>query len=102
MLDKLDNPDAVTLEDIIENADSDFQEWLKDRRNRRAIPHRMEACGYESVRNNDAKSDGRWKVAGQRRVIYAKKSLPLKDQIAAAKKLIEGRDTDEFFRRREK
>jgi len=34
VLDKLDNPDAVTLEDIIENADSDFQEWLKDRRNR--------------------------------------------------------------------
>jgi hypothetical protein len=84
-LDEIDEPDAVTLDDVIRAAKSeDFKEWLKDRKNRRIIPHRMEACGYVAVRNDGA-NDGKWKVAGQRRVIYAKKSLSLKEQRAAAK-----------------
>ena len=51
VLDALKRPDAVTLARIREKADVSLTEWLSDRRNRRAIPHRLEACGYTPVRN---------------------------------------------------
>jgi hypothetical protein len=44
------------------------------RKNRRAIPHRLERCGYVAVKNPDAK-DGLWKRNGERQVVYAKASL---------------------------
>jgi hypothetical protein len=59
------------------HADGDFAVWLRDRRNARRIPHRLEACGYVAVRN-DAAKDGLWKVNGRRQVIYAKSVLPLR------------------------
>jgi hypothetical protein len=84
--------DAVTLDDIIGAARTEsFRDWLKDRKSFRIIPHRMEACGYVAVRNDGA-NDGKWKVAGQRRVIYAKKTLTLAKQRAAAKARQERRD----------
>ena len=70
-------PEAVTLAQLIaaetqaqpgewssEDGDkNDFAAWLEDRKNRRQIPHRMEAVGYVAVRNDGAK-DGLWKVGG--------------------------------------
>jgi hypothetical protein len=47
----------VTLAEIITAANYELTEWLKERKNRRAIPHRLERCGYTPVRNNDA-TDG--------------------------------------------
>src|SRR5262249_6089712 len=46
----------------------EFAEWLGDRKNSRKIPHRMEACGYEPMRNDGAK-DGMWKIGGKRQVL---------------------------------
>jgi hypothetical protein len=69
-------------------ADGDFREWIKDRKNRRAIPHRMEKCGYVPARN-PAAEDGLWKVAGRRQVIYAKSTMSLEEQVRAAEALIE-------------
>ena len=46
VLDKMDNPDAVTLAQIKNAAGGGFLDWLQDHKNRRAIPHRMESCGY--------------------------------------------------------
>ena len=69
-------PNTITLDQVIKRAPVDFAEWLRDRKNSRAIPHRLEACGYVAVRNEDAK-DGLWKFNGKRQVIYAKASLPL-------------------------
>jgi hypothetical protein len=83
VLDRLQNPDAVFLSQILGGADEDFAYWLRDRRNRRAIPHRLEQCGYIAVRNPDAK-DGLWQIAGARQVIYAKASFSIREQIAAA------------------
>jgi hypothetical protein len=81
-------PEAVTLSRVIAAADDeDFREWLKDRRNRRIIPHRFEACGYIPVRNPGA-ADGLWKIGSQRMVIYAKASLTPAEQLAAAKALV--------------
>jgi len=85
--DDIDRPRAVTLRMLLPHAVSDdFLEWLTERKNRRVIPHRFEACGYVTVRNPDAK-DGLWKINGRREVIYALDGLTRRDQIAAAAKL---------------
>jgi hypothetical protein len=85
-LDKLGKPNAVTLDWIMRNADVGFQEWLRDRRNRRKIPHRLEGCDYVPVRNPDA-NDGLWVIGKRRQTVYARKELALRDQIAAASKV---------------
>jgi hypothetical protein len=62
VLEALGSPDALTLGHLIDRASgTEAAEWLMERRNRRAIPHRMERCGYAPVRNPDA-DDGRWKL----------------------------------------
>jgi hypothetical protein len=58
VLDDLGRPDAVTLSDVTNRAailHLAFADWLRDRRNRRSIPHRFEDCGYVAVSNpNDS------------------------------------------------
>jgi hypothetical protein len=83
VLDKLKNPDAVTLIEISNHAIGSFQEWMIDRGNRRAIPHRLEKCGYVQVRNNNAK-DGLWVINGSRQVIYARNTLLPAERVKAA------------------
>ena len=56
-------------------ADGGFAEWIRERKNRRAIPHRLENCDYILVRNEPAK-DGLWKINGKRQVVYANSALP--------------------------
>jgi hypothetical protein len=86
VLDTLGNPGAVTLGQLIEQAvGRDAADWLLDRTNRRAIPHRMERCGYVPVRNPDA-DDGLWKVEGKRQTVYAKANLTPREQMAAARR----------------
>jgi Family of unknown function (DUF5906) len=100
--DEAEWPDAVTLAQLVvaeqkrsgawdeENRDrNSFASWLEDRKNRRVIPHRMEAVGYVQVRNDGAK-DGYWPLGSGRTVIYAKQQLSRKDQLIAAKRLLEG------------
>ena len=87
LLDALGNPNAVNLAQLVEKATSEIAGWLTDRRNRRAIPHRMERCDYVSVQNPDA-ADGMWKIWGVRQAIYAKARLSLAQQIAAARQLV--------------
>jgi len=84
-LDVLESPAAIVLNDIIVkgNVSSDFAAWLQDRKNRRAIPHRLERSGYVPARNPDA-ADGLWKLNDRRQVVYARANLSLRDQIAAA------------------
>src|SRR5262245_43950401 len=36
----------------------EIAKWLLDSRNRRALPHRLERCGYVSVRNPDERGSG--------------------------------------------
>jgi hypothetical protein len=86
VLDKLGKPDAVTLAELVAAANGGIAEWLLDRRNRRALPHRLERCEYVSVRNPYAK-DGLWKLKGARQVIYAKVTLTPQDREAAAQRL---------------
>jgi Family of unknown function (DUF5906) len=85
VLDELGNPHAITLGDITDVATGEFFIWCTDRRNRRAIPHRLERCSYVPVRNADA-TDGLWKINGKRQAVYANNTLPIRDRIAAARR----------------
>ena len=81
-------PKVVTIDKIAMVADGDFGLWIRDPKNRRAIPHRMEECGYSTVRNKNAK-DGLWKISGRRQAVYALSNMDLRDQIAEAEDLAE-------------
>jgi hypothetical protein len=85
LFDRMGNPEAVTLDKLhYEAGGSELGVWLKDRGNRRAIPHRLQTASYVPVRN-DAAADGLWKIAGRRQVIYAKAALSLADRLRAAR-----------------
>jgi hypothetical protein len=74
-LDMLENPDVVSVSDIIDNQDCwmlDIRAWLQDKKNARSIPHRFESCGYVPFPNPGA-ADGVWKIAKRRRVVYVKR-----------------------------
>jgi hypothetical protein len=85
-LDTLGNPAATTLEKISNCAAADLCMWLRDRKNSRQIPHRMETVRYVAVRNPADKSDGRWKIGSKRQVVYARAELSVTERhlVAAA------------------
>jgi hypothetical protein len=87
VLEKCGNPSGTTLFELVTAAPTSptsFADWLRDRKNARQIPHRMEAAGYVPVRNPDAK-DGLWRVDGRRQVVYVKRELSPRDRLSAAK-----------------
>jgi Family of unknown function (DUF5906) len=86
VLEQLGNPDAITIARITSEAPAGFAAWLNDRKNRKAIGHRLGECGYEPIRN-DLNKKGLWRVNGTRQVIYAKSALSVRDRFAAAQKL---------------
>jgi hypothetical protein len=86
VMDLIGNPSATTILSIADAADSDLSQWIKDRKNRRVIPHRLEKVGYVQVRNEYA-DDGLWKLRGKRQVVYAKSALSISDRFTAAKTL---------------
>ena len=78
-------PDVVTLDMLKQNAkirDEELAAWLSDRRHRRQIPHRLEAVGYEPVRNK-ARKDGLWVIQDRRQAVYARTALSIRDRITA-------------------
>ena len=82
----LDVPDAVALDMLVKEADFDFYTWLRDRKNRRNIPHRLEQCGYIPVRN-DAADDGLFKINNRRQAVYARTGLSFRGRLEAVRKL---------------
>ena len=76
-------PDAVTVAQVTAVATTEFGDWLRDRRNRRQIPHRFEECEYTPVRN-PSNERGEWIVRGVRQTIYAKTSLTKRERHLAA------------------
>ena len=77
---------VLTLDRITTAAPPELAAWLRDRKNRRAIPHRLEEVGYIAVRNPGDKSDGRWKIDGKGQVLYVDKKLSVRDRTAVAMK----------------
>jgi hypothetical protein len=89
VLDRLGNPNAITIARIACEATGGFVTWLTDRKNRRSIRHRMEQCGYVSIRN-DTNKEGLWIINSVRQVIYAKNILSIRDRFEAARRLTDG------------
>jgi hypothetical protein len=90
-IDRISNPPplVLTIDRIASAADEEFGGWLRDRKNRRQIPHRLEQCGYVPVRNVHAK-DGLWKIKNRRQAIYAHRGLLPRDQLERAAALAAG------------
>ena len=84
-IDTLKRPQALTIKQLAAVASGALAEWLSERKSRRAIPHRLERCGYIAVRSNA--KDGFWVIDGQRQAIYADGKLSVQDQYAAAERL---------------
>jgi hypothetical protein len=84
VLDELGKPNVVTLQQLALRATAEFADYLRDRRNSRTIPHRLEECGYVQVTNPHAKSDGLWKIAGKRQAIYGRSDIPITERHTAA------------------
>jgi hypothetical protein len=83
VIDSLCAPLAVTLESLASHASGVFGDWLRDRKNRRQIPHRLESAGYVAVRNESAQ-DGLWKIGNRRQAVYARAELSIRDRLDAA------------------
>jgi hypothetical protein len=88
VMERLRWPQATTLACIIDAcSDLTFVAWLRERKNSRAIPHRLEAVGYVKLRN-DGTEDGRWKVGGKNQAVYVRAELPVRERHAAASEFI--------------
>ena len=90
VIDIMGNPKAFTLSQLQSKATGEFLLWLTERKNRRAIPHRLERCGYIPVHNTYRK-DRYWQIDGERQAVYADKKLSLSDRIKAACALVKGK-----------
>ncbi len=88
VLEAMGNPPATTIDAIASKAAlllfGDLASDLRDRKNRRSIPHKLERVGYVSVQNPDAK-DGLWVIDGRRQAVYARQKLSGPEQIRAAR-----------------
>ena len=86
VLDDLGCPNIVTVDQVANRAallQPNFAEWLRDRKNKRGIPHRFEECGYVAVSNpNDV--GGRWKINGVRHTLYGKVEFTERERLNAA------------------
>lgn len=86
VLENLGWPDAVTIDQLAAEADSEFRYWLKQPSNAKRLAHRLNDCGYQEARNPDRK-DGRWKIDGSPAKIYGPQKLPEQQRVEAARAL---------------
>jgi hypothetical protein len=94
LLDDLGRPAAIPISRLTAAAKGELAEWMKERGNRKAIPHKMESCGYTTIRNPDA-GDGYWRIAGRRQPIYGKKELSERERLSAVRLLT--KDLSDWF-----
>jgi hypothetical protein len=84
-IDKLGNPAALLLDDLIGVAPA--LDWLYEPKSRRIVGHRLEDCGYVRADNPDS-VQGLWVVKSKRYAIYARKELSAGDRLKAARALV--------------
>jgi hypothetical protein len=90
VLDTLGRPEVVTIDAMINVSNySELSMWLKERKNRRVIPHRMEKCGYTPTRNDTA-DDGLWRINKRRQVVYGRSDVAFRDRVAAVRARLQG------------
>jgi hypothetical protein len=89
-IDKLGNPAALILDDLISEAPE--LEWLYAPKSRRIAGHRLEDCGYIRADNPD-NNQGLWRTKGKRHAIYARKDSSAIDRLCAARTLVTARSS---------
>ena len=107
VFEQLGNPEAVTLAEVKGKANVELREWLDDKKNRRAVPHRLENAHYIALPNKDATSglwridtakyigphgptimtEKNWVIESDRMMIYVRSTLSPRDQLAAIEAL---------------
>ena len=85
-IDKLGNPAALIIDDMVSKAPQ--LDWLYEPKSRRAIPHRMERCGYLRVNNPNSKEKGLWQLGDRRVIVYGRKDLSAAERLRAARERI--------------
>jgi hypothetical protein len=85
-------PDVFTLLDLVGAKGNELLEDILAPKNRRAVPHRLNRCGYRAHRNTIAK-DGLWRIKGARQTVYVKAALFTEDRKTAVDKYLEGAST---------
>jgi hypothetical protein len=95
----LGDPDALTIAQCIAEARKrnmvQFADYLDDRRNRKALPHRLKEAGYTVVSNPDEKG-GRWSVGSKRVQVYARQEALERDRRAAVEALRRSASASKF------
>jgi hypothetical protein len=84
-LDELERPEISTMRVILATPRGAALEWMISKP--RALPHRMERCGYVAVRN-PCNEKGIWRINGQRQMLYARADLPPERRLKAAEKFV--------------
>lgn len=100
-------PDALTITQLSEAAacHSDMMElsdWISDRANRKAIPHRLEQVGYVRVANPNNLKQGVWNIptwtivsggnyerVNQKQAVYARANLSYAEQVKVVRAMID-------------
>jgi hypothetical protein len=90
VIDALEKPQALTVLRLADKADHmalhGLVEELRDRKQRRSLPHKLERVGYVPVRNPDA-DDGLFSINGRRQAVYALRSMTVAEQVRAARRV---------------
>ena len=76
----------MTLEQCILLAPPTLSIWLNDPKNRRIIPDRLGKIGYVRVYKPGV-AEGRWKIGGKDKAVYARYDLSKQQQLDAAYEL---------------
>ncbi|MFN0305383.1 MAG: primase-helicase family protein [Burkholderiales bacterium] len=88
VIESMNRPHAFTLEELrtcaLTLGLNELATELTEKKSRRATPSKLEPVGYVPVRNQ-VSEDGLFAVQGKRQAVYALRSLPLADQVRAAK-----------------
>ena len=94
-LEELGKPPALTLDHLKLQRRAGTGALARRPANRRALPHRLEECGYVRVQNRYSKQ-GLWRVNNKKQAIYARSDLCAADRLTAAKAMRDpGSDLDE-------
>jgi hypothetical protein len=67
---------------------NDALAMLQDKRQSKSLHHKLSRAGYEPLPNDGDATDGRWRVAGKRVMIYGRIDVTKKERLDAARKLV--------------
>jgi hypothetical protein len=76
LVERIGSPPVLTIDDLVLQADEQLSLWMRDRKNARAVAHRLEDCGYRKHRNPSDRL-GTFSVRGKRKMIYTARDLGL-------------------------